>query len=84
MHISEEISSHQNSSEIIDNTQDYNGRNSVNTEEESDVTSIHYINTNNHISMNNDNNYIHKYYILFLSSKNNEDASSGSEYDSEK
>ena len=42
--ISEEISSHKNSLEMIDNTQYDNGINSVNTEEESDVTSIHSIN----------------------------------------
>ena len=34
--------------------------------------------------MNNDHNFMHKYYAQFLSSKNHEDVSSGSEYDSEK
>ena len=34
--------------------------------------------------MNDDNNFIHKYYVPFLSSKNHEDVSSGSEYDSTK
>ena len=34
--------------------------------------------------MNDDENVIHKYYALFLSSKNHEDVSSGSEYDSGK
>ena len=47
-----------------------------------DVTSIHYINATNEISMNYDDNYIHKYYAPFLSSNNHEDVSSGSEYDS--
>ena len=31
--------------------------------------------------MNDDDNIIHKYYAPFLSSKNHEDVSSGSEYD---
>ena len=48
------------------------------------VTYIHSINETNHISINYDNNYIHKYYASFLSSKNNEDLSLGSEYDAEK
>ena len=34
--------------------------------------------------MNDDNNFIHKYYVPFLSSKNHADLSSGSEYDSAK
>ena len=34
--------------------------------------------------MNDDDNYIHKYYAPFLSSKNHDDVSSGSEYYSEK
>ena len=46
--------------------------------------SIHYINTTNDISMNYDDNFIHKYYAPFLSSNNYEDVSSGSEYDSAK
>ena len=56
MHISEEISSHQNSSEIIDNTKYDNGINLVHTRTVSYVTSIHSINETNHISMNDDNN----------------------------
>ena len=44
-----------------------------------DVTSINYINETNHYD-----NYIHKYNSPFLSSKDNKDVSSGSEYDSEK
>ena len=48
------------------------------------MTSIHSVNANNYISMNYDDNFIHKYYAPFLSSKNNEDVSSVSEYDSEK
>ena len=34
--------------------------------------------------MNYDENFIHKYYAPFLLSRNNEDVSSGSEYDSAK
>ena len=34
--------------------------------------------------MNANGNFIHKYYAPFLSSNNNEDISSGSEYDSVK
>ena len=39
-----------------------------------------YYNATNDISMKNDESFIHKYYAPFLSSKNNEDVSSGSEY----
>ena len=35
----------------------------------------------NEISMNDDDNFIHKYYAPFLSSKNHEYVYSGSEYD---
>ena len=49
-----------------------------------DATSIQYINGTNDISMNDDENFIHKYYAPFLQSKNNEDLSSRSEYDSSK
>ena len=45
------------------------------------MTPIHSINATNDIYMNDDNNFIHKYYVPFLSSKNHEDVSSGSEYD---
>ena len=34
--------------------------------------------------MNDDDNFTHKYYAPFLSSKNYEDVSTGSEYNSEK
>ena len=34
--------------------------------------------------MNDDDNYMHKYYTPFLSSNNHENESSGSEYDSAK
>ena len=34
--------------------------------------------------MNDDDGYIHKYHAQFLLSNNNEDLSSGSEYDSAK
>ena len=60
--ISEEISSHQNSSEVIDHTCDENGINLLNTEEEADFASINSINTTHYISMNGDDNFIHKYY----------------------
>ena len=81
---SEEISSHQNSAEIIDHKCDDNGFNLLNTEEEAGVTSINSINGNNDISMNDDKNYIHKYYAPFLSSKDHEYEFSGPEYDSAK
>ena len=48
------------------------------------VASIHSINATNDIYMNDDENFIHKYYALFLSSKNCDDVPSGSEYDSAK
>ena len=48
------------------------------------MTSTRSINETNDTSMNDDGNFIHKYYAPFLSSKNNEDVSSGSEYDSAK
>ena len=62
----------------MDHTCDDNGNNLPNIEEEADVTSIHSINAKNEISMNYDDNYIHKYYAPFLSSKNHEDVSYGS------
>ena len=34
--------------------------------------------------MNDDDNYMHKYYARFLSSNNHENVSSGSEYDKAK
>ena len=74
--ISEEISSHKNPAEINDHICDENGMNLVNTEEESDVTPIHYIKATNYISMNDDDTYINKYYSQFLSSKNHEYVSS--------
>ena len=49
-----------------------------------DVTSIQSINGTNYKSMNDDENFIHKYYAPFLPSNNNEDVSSGSEYNPEK
>ena len=73
---SEEISSHKNSAELIDHTCDDNGINLLNTEEESNITSIQSINGNNYISMNDDENFIHKYYTPFLPSNKNEDVSS--------
>ena len=74
---SEEIVSHQNSTGVIDHTCDENGINLISTEEEADVTSIKSINGINDISMNDGENSIHKYYALFLPSKNNKDVSSG-------
>ena len=78
---SEEISSHKNSAKVIDHTYDDNGINILNTEEEADFTPIHYINSNNDISMNYEDNFIHKCYAPFLSSNNHEYVYSGSEYD---
>ena len=49
----------------MDNTCDENVNNVLNIEEEAYVTSIHSINAANDISMNNDENYIHKYYAPF-------------------
>ena len=74
---SEEISSHQNSAESIDHTCDDNGKYLLNKEEEAGVTSTHSINSNNEISMNDDENFVHKYYGSFFSSKNHEDISFG-------
>ena len=75
------MSSHQNSSEVIDHTCDDNRNILLDTEEEVNVTSIHPINATNDISMNDYDNSLHKYYAPFLSSKNHEDVFSGSEYD---
>ena len=81
---SEEISSHKNSTGVIYHTCDDNGINLLNTQEEADVTSIQSINRTNDISINYDENMIHKYYAPFLPSKNHEDVSYGSEYNSAK
>ena len=72
-YISEENPSHQNTVQIIDHTLDDNRLTLVNTEEEVDVASIHSINITNDIYMNDDDNYIHKYYLPYLSSNNNGD-----------
>ena len=77
---SEEQASHQNSTGVIAHTCDDNGINLLNTEEETDIISIQSINGINDISINNDEHFIHKYYVPFLPSKNNEDVSSKSEY----
>ena len=45
-------------------------KNLLNTEEESDVTSINSINATNDISMNDDDNFIVKYYVPLFWSKN--------------
>ena len=65
----------QNQAEIIDHTCDDNVISLLNTEEEADVTSIKYINANNYISINDDENFSHKYYSPFLLLKKNEDIS---------
>ena len=46
-----------------------------------DFTYIHFINATNAIYMNDNDNFIHKYYAPFLPPNNREDVSSGSEYD---
>ena len=48
----------------------------LNTEEGVDFISINYTNTTNDISINDDDNLIHKYYAPFLSEKNHEALSS--------
>ena len=81
---SEELAYHQNSTGAIAHTCDDNIINLVNEEEEQDFKSIQSISVTNDISMNDDETFIHKYYAPFLPSNNNEDVSSGSEFDSEK
>ena len=54
--ISEDISSHKNSADIINHACDDSGINVVNTEEEVDFTCIHSNDENNGISMNDDDN----------------------------
>ena len=49
-----------------------------------DAASFDSINENNDRSMNDDDNFFQTYYAPFFLSKNHEDLSSGSEYDSEK
>ena len=68
----------------MDLTCDDNGNNVLNIDEEAYITYIHYINTTNDISMNDDENYMQKYYAPILSSNNYDDFYSGSEYDSAK
>ena len=63
--ISEGISSHRNSSEVIDHICDDNGNKLFNTEEEADSTSIHSINVTNDTTIKDDDNFIHKYYAQF-------------------
>ena len=63
--ITEDISSHQNSAEIIDHALDENGINLFNTKEAVDIKSINSINETNQISINDDENYIHEYYAPF-------------------
>ena len=61
----------------MDYSCDENGNNVLNIEEEADVTYIYSINATHDISMNDVDNYMHKYYVPFLSSDNHEDVSSG-------
>ena len=70
---SEEIVSHHNSTGVIYHTYNDKVINLLNKEEEADITSIQSIHGTNDISMNYDENFIHKYYAPFLPSKNNED-----------
>ena len=49
-----------------------------------DVKFIYSIDETNYIPTNDDENYMHKYYVPFLSSNNHEYLSYGSEYDSVK
>ena len=63
--ISEEISSHRSSAEVIDHACDENGNNWFNTAEEADSTSIHSINVTNDTTIKDDDNFIHKYYAQF-------------------
>ena len=63
--ISEEISSHRSSAEVIDYACDENGNNLLNTEEEADFTSIHSINATNDTSIKDDETFMHKYYAQF-------------------
>ena len=54
-----------NSTKIDGYARDKNGINSVNTEEEVDVTCTHAINETNNMSINDNSNYTHKYYAPF-------------------
>ena len=71
----EEISCHQKPAEVIDYIYNDNVNIVLNIEEEKDITSIHYINKTNDMSMNDDDNFIHEYYAPFLSWNNHEYAS---------
>ena len=66
--LSEELSSHHNSAELIDHTCYYNGFCLLNTEEEGYVTSMHSINATYDISISIDfyDNFILKYYAPFF------------------
>ena len=61
---------------MIDHACDENGINLLNKEEEEDATLIHYINATNDTSINDDDNFIHKYYAPLFLSNNHEDESS--------
>ena len=49
----------------MDHTCEENGNNVLNIEEEADVTPVHSTDATNEISMNDDENYMHKYYAPF-------------------
>ena len=66
---SEELAYNQNSTGVVSNTCDENRINILNTEVELDVKYIQSINGTNYISMNDDANFIHKYYAPFLPSE---------------
>ena len=51
--------------EIIDHACDESGINLLNSQKKVDFTCIHSSNETNKISMNDDKNYIHKYYAPF-------------------
>ena len=82
--VSEEISYHHNSAWVTDHACDDSGINLINTEEEVYFTCIHYRNETNDRNNNNDDNILHKYYAPFLSSKDQEDISTVTEYNSAK
>ena len=58
----------------MDHTCENKENNVLSIEEKVDVTSIHSINTNNDISINDRDKFMHKYYAPFLSSNNHEGA----------
>ena len=61
----EEISCHQNPEEVFQHACDNNGNNFLNIKEEVYVVYIHSINATNNISINEYDNFIHKYFAQF-------------------